>query len=64
MGEPVLLSPAEFAERLNMKRGTVYTWLSKHKLSAVKVSRRMVRIPLSEVDRIMGRLVPARKGES
>ena len=60
MGEPVLLSVQEFAERMNMKPGTVYNWLWKRKLASVKVSRRMVRIPLDEVHRLMGRLVPAK----
>ena len=64
MGEPVLLTVHEFAERLNMKPGTVYNWLSKRKLASVKVSRRMVRIPLTEIDRLMGRLVPAKPTSS
>jgi len=46
------LSPREFAQRLSISRWTVYAWISEGRIKSVKVSR-LVRIPESEVDRIV-----------
>ena len=48
----VMLSPKEFADRLSISRWTVYAWISEGRIKSVKVSR-LVRIPESEVDRIV-----------
>lgn len=47
-----LLSPQQFADRLSISRWTVYAWISEGRIKSVKVSR-LVRIPASEVDRII-----------
>ncbi len=46
------LSPQELADRLSISRWTVYSWISEGRIKSVKVSR-LVRIPESEVDRIV-----------
>ena len=46
------LSPREFTQRLSISRWTVYAWISEGRIKSVKVSR-LVRIPESEVDRIV-----------
>ena len=47
-----LLSPQQFADRLSISRWTVYAWISEGRIKSVKVSR-LVRIPESEVDRLV-----------
>ena len=47
-----LLSPQEFANRLSISRWTVYAWIQEGKIRSVKIGR-LVRIPESEVDRIV-----------
>ncbi len=61
-GQGNLLSPREFAERLSISRWTVYSWISNGRISSVKVGR-LVRIPQSEVDRIIrGKAEPKEVG--
>ena len=48
----VMLSPKEFADRLSISRWTVYAWISEGRIKSVKIAR-LVRIPESEVDRIV-----------
>ncbi len=48
----VMLSPKEFADRLSISRWTVYAWISEGRIKSVKISR-LVRIPESEVERIV-----------
>jgi excisionase family DNA binding protein len=60
--EETLLTAAEFAKRMNIKEATVRSWLLRGKLSKVKVGARLVRIPSTEIGRIMcDGFVPARK---
>ncbi len=47
-----LISPQEFADRLSISRWTVYGWLLEGRLNMIKLGR-LVRIPESEVDRIV-----------
>ena len=51
-GDSRLLSPKQFAERLSLSRWTVYGWISEGRIKSVKIGR-LVRIPQSEVDRIV-----------
>ena len=48
----VMLSPKEFANRLSISRWTVYAWISEGRIKSVKIGR-LVRIPESEVERIV-----------
>ena len=48
----VMLSPKEFANRLSISRWTVYAWIAAGRIKSTKISR-LVRIPESEVDRIV-----------
>ena len=48
----VMLSPKEFADRLSISRWTVYAWIQEGRIKSVKLGR-LVRIPASEVDRIV-----------
>jgi excisionase family DNA binding protein len=60
--EVVLLSVPEVAERLAIKESTVRAWLLRRRLEYVRVGKRSVRIPLSEVQRIIAEgTVPARE---
>ena len=47
-----LISPQEFADHLSISRWTVYAWLQEGRLKKIKLGR-LVRIPASEVDRIV-----------
>jgi excisionase family DNA binding protein len=49
----IYLSPKEFSEELGISRWTVYSWLSQGKLKSNKVGDRLVRIPKSELDRLL-----------
>ena len=46
------LSPADVARLLSMSRWTVYAWVYRGKLRAVKAGR-LLRIPRSEIDRLV-----------
>ena len=59
MGEP-LLTVREFADALRIKPGTVYTWIWQKKLAVVKISAHAVRIPASELDRLLSNATPAK----
>jgi excisionase family DNA binding protein len=60
--EETLLTAAEFARRMSIKEATVRSWLLRGKLSKVKVGTHLVRIPSTEVDRVIrDGFVPARK---
>jgi excisionase family DNA binding protein len=61
--EQQLLTVSKAAERLAMKESTIRAWLLARRLSRVRVGRRAVRIPASEVERIIAEgTVPARVG--
>ena len=57
-----LLTVPEIAQRLAVKESTIRAWLLSRRLCKVRVGRRAVRIPASEVDRIIAEgLIPARR---
>jgi excisionase family DNA binding protein len=51
--EQQLLTASEVAERLAIKESTIRAWLLARRLARVRVGRRAVRIPVSEVERII-----------
>jgi len=58
--EVVLLSVPQVAERLNVTRACIRRWILERRLAVVKVGR-LIRIPASEIDRlIQSGLRPAR----
>jgi len=57
-----LLTVTQAAEALNLKPSTVRAWLLARRLARVRVGRRAVRIPASEIDRIVAEgTIPARE---
>lgn len=50
-----LLTGVQVAEILGLKPVTIRQWIAKRKLASVKVGDRAVRIPASEVTRIIER---------
>jgi excisionase family DNA binding protein len=57
-----LLTAAQVAERLSMKESTIRAWLLARRLSHVRVGRRAVRVPVSEIERIIAEgSIPARE---
>jgi excisionase family DNA binding protein len=57
-----LLTVPEVAERLKLKESTIRAWLLRRRLSRVRVGARAVRIPATEIDRIIAEgSVPARE---
>jgi excisionase family DNA binding protein len=57
-----LLSPKEAAERLGVKLPTIRRKILRREISFVKLSSRCVRIPLSEIVRLITNgTVPARE---
>lgn len=58
---PVLLTVQEFADLLRIKPATARSWILKRKISYFKLAGcRSVRIPKSEVDRLLDNLIPAK----
>ncbi len=56
-----LLRVSKAAELLDVKESTIRAWLLARRISKVIVGRRAVRIPASEVERLISEgLVPAR----
>jgi excisionase family DNA binding protein len=52
----------EFAARLNIKPSTARAWLLRRRIAKIRVGSRAVRIPASEVDRILSEgMIPARE---
>jgi excisionase family DNA binding protein len=59
MNETKLLTLEDAAERLGMKTVTLRMWASSRKIARVKIGR-AVRIPASEIDKIIEHgLIPA-----
>ena len=59
MGE--LLRVSQFAECGNIRESTVRAWLLRGKISFVRLGGRAIRIPRSELDRLVSEgTVPAR----
>jgi excisionase family DNA binding protein len=57
-----LLRVDEFAKRLEIKDSTARAWLLARRVAKVRVGRRSIRVPESEVARIIREgFVPARK---
>jgi excisionase family DNA binding protein len=57
-----LLTIPEVAQQLAIKESTVRAWILTRRLGRVKVGRRAVRVPASEVDRLIAEgLIPARR---
>jgi excisionase family DNA binding protein len=57
-----LLRVGEFAAAVNIKESTARAWILSRRLSFVRVGRRAIRIPASEVERIVAEgTVPARE---
>lgn len=57
----LMLRIPDAAERLGIRSSTVRDWVWKRKIAHVRVGKRMIRIPASEVDRILAAgFVPAR----
>jgi excisionase family DNA binding protein len=57
-----LLTSQAFAEKLGIKISTVRSWLLARRIAKVRVGRRAIRIPESEVERIIHEgFVPARE---
>ncbi len=60
--EVVLLSVPEVAERLAIKESTVRAWILRRRLEYVRVGKRSIRVPLSEVQRVIAEgTVPSRE---
>jgi excisionase family DNA binding protein len=49
------LTPKEAAKRLRVTPRTVRNWIASGRLSAVRVSDRVTRIPASEIERLLAR---------
>ena len=61
MADQKLLTVREVAERLALKEATIRAWLLVRRIASVRVGGRAVRIPYSEVERIVSEgFVPAR----
>jgi excisionase family DNA binding protein len=57
-----LPSPAQVAEMLGVQTVTVRAWLGRRMPASVKVGKRAVRIPLSEIAKLVERgYTPARR---
>ena len=56
-----LLTVQQVAERLNLKPVTVRFWIARRELSAIHLGKRALRIPESEIEKLVERgFVPAR----
>lgn len=49
---PILWSPLKLAQHLGVRNISIYRWIKQGKVKAIKVGS-LVKIPQSEVDRIM-----------
>lgn len=57
-----LLTVSEAARRLAMKESTIRAWLLTRRIAKVKLGRRAVRVPLSEIERLIKEgTIPARE---
>lgn len=59
-----LLRITEVAERLGLCVSTVRAWASQGRIAKVRVGRRAIRIPLSEVNRLVAEgTIPVKDGD-
>lgn len=53
-----LLKPTEAAELLGVRRSTIYAWIKDNRIPSVRLSQRVVRVPLhaleAQIERLMG----------
>jgi excisionase family DNA binding protein len=57
-----LLTVSEVGRLLKVRPVTLYRWIAQGKVSAVKLSRKAVRIPVSEYERLVGHLAASPLG--
>jgi excisionase family DNA binding protein len=50
-----LLTGAQVAEMLKLKLGTICRWIAQRKIGSVKIGDRAVRIPVSEIQKLIER---------
>jgi excisionase family DNA binding protein len=63
--EPQLVSVNQAAEMLNLRPGTIRSWYRAGKLSRIRIGKKAIRIPASEVRRIISDgLAPAREARA
>ena len=53
-----LLKPIEAAQMLNISRASLYIWIQKGLIKAVRLPTGKLRIPLSELDRVIAEANP------
>lgn len=54
-----LLKPIEAAEMLNISRAALYQWVAKELIKPVRLPTGKLRIPLSELNRIIAEANPS-----
>lgn len=60
--ETRLMRPSEVAEALSLKESTIRAWILARRIFFVRVGKRAVRIPQTEVERIITQgAIPARE---
>jgi excisionase family DNA binding protein len=63
-GRGRLLNVREFAESCGCTVSCARRWISERRIISIKVGRRLVRIPETEVERLLGEgLRPVRRGK-
>jgi excisionase family DNA binding protein len=50
--EPAYLSQTAFAEHLDVSRVTVWRWVRDGRVRSIRISPSIIRIPLTEVERL------------
>jgi len=64
MGNQVLLTINQAAERLNVSVYTIRAWVGQRRVDSVRLGR-SVRVPATEIDRLVeSGLTPARRTET
>ena len=56
-----LLKPIEAAKLLNMSRASIYIWIQRGMIKAVRLPAGKLRIPLSELDHVIAEVNPDTK---
>lgn len=55
-----LYTPQKTADILGVTRKTIYNWINEGKIQAIQLPGRGIRIPQSEIDRILKESQPIR----